>query len=88
MQEINQIKTACSRSSWIYRCFHGEVDETAGYLTKTPEGAGVHWPLFYYGQQNYSLTKQSKRTKSGRSKLIYLAYLYSPAGMSSLIRFR
>ena len=29
-----------------------------------------------------------KWTKSGRSKLIYLAYLQSPAGMSSLIRFR
>ena len=86
MQEIKQIKTACSRSSWIYWCFHGKVDETAGYLTKTPEG--VHWPLFYYGQQNYSLTKQSKRTKSGRLEFIYLAYLYSPAGMSSLIRFR
>ena len=48
---------------------------------------GVHWPIFYYEQENYSLTKQSKWTKSGRLKLINLAYLYSPAGMSSMIRF-
>ena len=48
---------------------------------------GVHWAIFYYGQEIYSLTKQSKWTKSGRLKLINLTYLYSPAGMSSLIRF-
>ena len=35
---------------------------------------GVHWPIFYYEQENYSLTKQSKWTKSGRLKLINLAY--------------
>ena len=35
---------------------------------------GAHWPIFYYEQENYSLTKQSKWTKSGRLKLIDLAY--------------
>ena len=91
MQEINQTKTACSRSSWTYWCFHGKKIliisrwNTRKFDKNVVEV--VHWPIFYYRQEIYSLTKQSKWTKSGRLKLINLAYLYSPAGMSSLICF-